>query len=143
MTLISDCDKGLAAADSILNHTKRSYCSQHIADNIQTTFSLAARKQFWKIAYARSELLYDNALDESQVLKPAAADYSATLPRNLYAVAFFTGARFEHYTSNIVESANALFLEERELPVLDMLHGILEKEMDRRSSRPERALNCL
>ena len=51
----------------------------------------------------------------------------AALPRNLYAVAFFTGARFGHYTSNNVEAANALFLEERELPVLDMLHNILEK----------------
>jgi zinc finger SWIM domain-containing protein 3 len=143
VTLISDRDKGLAAADSVLNLTRRAYCCQHIADNIQTKFGLAARKQFWKIAYARSELLYDNALDELRVLKPAAADYIAALPRNLYAVAFFTGARFEHYTSNIVEAANALFLEERELPVLDMLHGILEKEMDRRSSRQERALNCL
>ena len=87
------------------------------------------------------ELQYDNALDKLRVLKPAAADYIATLPYNLYAVAFFTGARFEHYTSNIVEAANALFLEERELSALDMLHGILEKEMDRRSSRQERDLN--
>ena len=92
------------------------------------------------IAYARSELLYDNALDGLRALKPASADYIAALPHNLYSVAFFTGARFEHYTSNIVEAANALFLEQRKLPVLDMLHGILEKEMDRRSSRQERAM---
>ena len=95
------------------------------------------------IAYARSELLYDNALDELPVLNQVAADYIATLPRKLYAIAFFTRARFEHYTSNIVEAATALFLEERELPALYMLHGILEEEMDRRFSRPERALNCL
>ena len=89
------------------------------------------------------ELLYDNALEKLRVLKPAAVGYIATLSCNLYAVAFFTGARFEHYTSIIIEAANTLFLEEREPPVLDMLHGILEKEMDRRSSRQERALNCL
>ena len=135
VTLISDRDKGLTAADSALNLIRRAYCCQHIADNIQTKFGLAARKQFWKIAYARLELLYDNALDKLRVFKPAAADYIATLPYNLYAVAFFTGARFEHYTSIIVEAANALFLEEHELPVLDMLYRILEKEMDRRSSR--------
>ena len=138
--MISDQDKGLAAANSVLNLTQRAYCCQNIADNIQTKFGLASRKQFWKIAYARLELLYDNSLDELRGLKPAAADYIATLPRNLYARAFFTGARFEHYTSNMVEAVNALFLEERGLPVLDMLHGILEKEMDRRSSRQERAL---
>ena len=40
----------------------------------------------------------------------------------------------------MVEAANALFLEERGLPVLDMLNGILEEEMDRKSSRQERAL---
>ena len=66
------------------------------------------------------------------------ADYIAAVPRSLYSVAFFTDARFEHYTSNVVKAANALFLEERELPVLDMLHGILEKEMDCRPSRQGR-----
>ena len=60
--------------------------------------------------------------------------------RNLHTVALFAGARFEHYSSNMVEAANALFLEERELPVPDILHGIPEKEMGRRSSRQERAL---
>ena len=81
------------------------------------------------------ELLYDNALNKLRALKPAAASYIATLPCNLYAVAFTTGARFDHYTSIIVEAANALFFEEHELPFLDMLLGILEEEMDRRSSR--------
>lgn len=140
VTLVSDRDKGLVAADSVLDQTHRAYCCQHIADNIQTSFGLAARKLFWKIAYARSELLFENALAELEELQPAAAEYVTALPRNLSATAFFTGARYGHCTSNIVEAANALFLEERELPVLKMLQGIWEKEMDRRSTRQDKVL---
>ncbi|KAF8245684.1 hypothetical protein K440DRAFT_529275, partial [Wilcoxina mikolae CBS 423.85] len=50
------------------------------------------------------------------------------------------GSRYGHLTSNIVEAANALFLDERELSVLSMLHGIWEKEQDRRARREEKAL---
>ena len=50
-----------------------------------------------------------------------------------------TGKRYGHDTSNIVESANAYFLEDRELPILQMLDSIWHKEMDKRYSRYERA----
>ena len=68
------------------------------------------------------------------------ANYHCCTTRNLHAVALFAEAIFEHYTSNMVEAANALFLEERELPAPDILHGIPKKEMGRRSSSQERAL---
>ena len=47
-----------------------------------------------------------------RALKPAATDHTAALPRSLNV---FTGARFEHYTSNIVEA----YPKERELTVLE------------------------
>lgn len=43
-----------------------------------------------------------------------------------------------HYgfrTSNIVESLNSLFLEEREMPIVDMLDTIWHRVMDRRFER--------
>jgi hypothetical protein len=140
VTLVSDSDKGLVAADSVLDQTHRAYCCQHIADNIQTSFGLATWKLFWKIAYAHSELLFENALAELQELQPAGADYVTALPQNLYATAFFPGARYGQCSSHLVEAANALFLEERTLPVLKMLQGIWEKEMDWKSTRQEKAL---
>ena len=66
----------------------------------------------------RSYVVYDNALHEPRAPKPAAAGHTAAPPRSLYAVAFFAGARVEHYTSSIVKAANALLLEEHELPAL-------------------------
>jgi hypothetical protein len=142
VTLISDRDKGLVAADRFFPRAKRAYCCQHIADNIQSQFGMEARGLFWAIAHARTEEAFHAAFQELEQRKPPAARYLAEIQRAHYATAFFPspGRRYGHLTSNIVESANALFLDERELPVLDMLDGIWRKEMHRRTSRLQRAI---
>ena len=55
-------------------------------------------------------------LNQSYDLKPTVAEYTGALPRSLYAAAFFTDTRFEHYTSDIVEVANVLFLVHNRAP---------------------------
>ena len=70
---------------------------------------------------------FNDALKELCDLKLSAAQYLAIYPA-LYSVSQFPGPRFGS-TSNIVESANAVYLKERELPVLDMICGIWHKEM--------------
>jgi hypothetical protein len=140
-TLISDRDKGIIAADSILADTRRAFCCQHIAENIKCRFGQEASQKFWKIAYARSEAAFTTAMQELELFKPQAARYVAELPRVQYATAFFPGRRYGHITSNIVEAANAIYLEERELPVLEMLNGIWHKEMDRRAKKLRNAMN--
>ena len=64
-------------------------------------------------------------------MKPSAAQYLQAIDPTLYSVSQFPGPYFAS-TSNIVESANATHLKERELPVLDMACGSCHKEMHRR-----------
>ncbi|RPA71512.1 hypothetical protein BJ508DRAFT_315543 [Ascobolus immersus RN42] len=45
------------------------------------------------------------------------------------------GRHYGFRTSNIVESLNSLFLEEREMPIVVMLDAILHRVMDRRFER--------
>jgi hypothetical protein len=48
---ISDREKGIfEGVSAIFPQGFPVHCNQHIADNIQTKFSLSARKHFWKIA---------------------------------------------------------------------------------------------
>jgi zinc finger SWIM domain-containing protein 3 len=78
-------------------------------------------------------------MQELRGLKEAAGKYLAAIAPALYAVCYFPGRRYGHLTSNVVESTNSTFREERELPMLDMLDSIYQKEMDRRYKRLEKA----
>jgi zinc finger SWIM domain-containing protein 3 len=78
-------------------------------------------------------------MQELRGLKNSAGQYVAAIAPALYAVSYFPGRRYGHLTSNVVESINSTFREERELPMLDMLNSIYHKEMDRRFKRLEKA----
>jgi hypothetical protein len=51
VTLITDRDKGLTAADDEFPNAIRAYCCQHIADNVKIKFGKHARDLFWKVAW--------------------------------------------------------------------------------------------
>lgn len=50
-----------------------------------------------------------------------AEQYLRGIGPSLWAYAHLPGPRFAHDTSNIVESSNSVVLEDRELPLLNML----------------------
>lgn len=98
VTLISDHDKCLMAANSIYDRSQRTHCCQHISDNIQRQFGMAARSLFWTVARARTEADYSRALAVMQQDKQRAAQYLAEIARRQYATAFFPARRFSHLT---------------------------------------------
>ncbi|KAI5785317.1 hypothetical protein FPQ18DRAFT_309244 [Pyronema domesticum] len=55
------------------------------------------------------------------------------------ALSFFRGSRFGKDTSNMAERSNARILSDRDLPVLDMLLAIWQREMDPRPEKYEAA----
>ena len=55
VTLMSDRDKGLAAASTELPETKRAHCIQHLAENVDKTFRKEARDLFPAIACSSTQ----------------------------------------------------------------------------------------
>ena len=48
---VSDREKGiLEAISTVFLEALAAHCCQHIADNVQSKYGLAARKAFWKVA---------------------------------------------------------------------------------------------
>jgi hypothetical protein len=130
LTILSDREQALCiVVDEPFPHGYRGYCAQHMAENVKTRYGLAARQAFWKIVKARSLPAYNSALGELNDVKPAAFTYVKAISPQLYAACSFPRPRFGCITSNIVESANALYLHERSLPVVEMITSIWHKEM--------------
>ena len=133
LTILSDREKGLSnAVDDLFPRAHRGFCAQHIAENVKSRYGgVASRQAFWKVAKARSIPAYNSALEELREISEGAFTYVKGIRPELYTRCMFPGPRFGCITSNIVESANALYLEERSLPVVEMISTIWHREMHR------------
>lgn len=137
MTLISDRDKGLLAADGILGSgVDRLICCFHLKCNFVRRYRRVERF-FWPIANAKTQLEHDLRFEELQHTNPAAATYLAGVDRALWVTCYFSGQNFGHKTSNVVESMNNLLKDERELSILDLLNEIWHLTMSQRFKRHE------
>ena len=126
MTLISDRDKGLLAADEIVfgDGINRIICCFHLKANLCKRYGGQLSSLFWSIANAESEREYHTEFAILQQQKPTAAQYLSTIPKHLWVTAFYRAPHYGHKTSNIVESMNNVFRANRELSILDLLNEI-------------------
>ena len=140
MTLISDRDKGLLAADAVMgNGVARAFCCFHLKENFCKRFTRGLEPYFWQIAHAKTSDSYEEAVSQLRELSVAAANYLTNINRALWVTAFFPGQSYGHKTSNIVESMNKVLKQERELPILDLLNEIWLYTMNQRAQRYQTA----
>src|ERR1700709_1443025 len=99
-------------------------CCQHIAENIRKKFGVQYKAPFWQIARAGSEYDSDNAVQALQRDAPQVEEYISSIGYKNFAFTHFPWPRFGHDTSNIVESTNSVRRDIRELPPLQLIHGI-------------------
>lgn len=142
MTLISDRDKGLLAADQVLGEgVNRLICCFHLKCNFVKRYR-GVEEHFWSIANARTETQYQALLAKLREINSAAADYLSGIDVSLW-VTCFSGPTYGHKTSNVVESMNSTLREERELSVLDLLNEIWHLTMTQRFKQYERSIELL
>jgi hypothetical protein len=141
MTLISDRDKGLLAADKLLGDTvHRLICCFHLKGNLCKRYGggggdHSVARFFWPIANSKTPAEFTTLMDELRASNPSAAAYLTAIDCSLWVTAFYRGEHFGHKTSNVVESVNNLLRDERELSILDMLNEIWHLTMHQRFER--------
>jgi len=123
-TFIGDQDKGLIAADMILDKAVRTYCCQHITENVKKDSGVGAKDLFWKLARSSHLPQFEEHMHTLATQKPKAAAYIEKIGLEPFSLAHFPSRGYTHNTSNIVEHMNSICLEEREQPGLIMLNGI-------------------
>ena len=81
---------------------------------------------FWQIAHTRTNRAFDIAVQALQRDAPKVEEYIASIGYENFAFTRFPLPRFDHNTSNIVESTNSAWHKIRELPPLQLLNGIYQ-----------------
>ena len=125
---VSDRAKGLEPAmRAELPRVCHTYCAQHLAENIMTTFHPGdeVRKLYWLAVKAPSKKRFDTCLERIAATKPKCKDvfeYLDKIPPHAWARHAIPLPRYVHSTSNIVESINSAWVPNiREAPVLQAL----------------------
>ena len=74
--LISDRDKGLLEADTVLGpEILRAICCKHLCVNFSAVYGRSLEAFFWKAARARTPTAFDGALERLAAVKPDATEY--------------------------------------------------------------------
>ena len=80
---------------------------------------------------------------ELRAINAEAANYLENIDSKLWATAFYAGPYCGHKTSNVVESTNKVFKQDRELSILDLLKTIWNYTMDKRFKRHQKSIGFL
>jgi hypothetical protein len=109
--------------------------------NVCKLTSRAVAPYFWSIAKALTVEEYHLNMNKLDTYNSKAYEYLKAIDPKLWVTAFYDGPHFGHKTSNVVESTNKVFKDQRELPVLELLNSIWNYVMDQRFARRMMALN--
>ena len=105
-------------------------CSECMQPWIRTTRILVFKLHSICFALVKSQL--QAGCVELEEVSPQAVNYLRNSGLELWATDRFPGKRYEHNTSNIVESLNNWILEARKLSIVDLLHSLRCKTMELR-----------
>jgi len=78
---------------------------------------------------------YHSEIARLELVNLGAADYLKSVDPTLWVTAFYAGPYYGHKTSNVVESTNKVFKDQRELPIPDLLDAIWHYTMNCRFKR--------
>lgn len=139
ITFISDRNNGLLEAVSrAFPLSAHSYCIHHLQGNIKKKirgncagFRKKIVKDFLSCAYAVSVDVFHKNIEALKKEGGAAiADFIDSLPPENWSCAYFPGKRYGDMASSVAESFNSWILEERHLPVMNMLDKLRVKIMN-------------
>lgn len=129
--VITDRQKGLIPAlKEVFPRTPHYFCIHHIGNNISEEFGQGSRKLFIAAVYATSEAAFKEAMKK---IKEQGAEglweYVDSIPPDKYA-RYAIDCRYGHYTSNLAETINSAWLNQRRLPILQGFQALWNYIMD-------------
>ena len=114
---------------------------QHIRENVKLNCSSEVARRFVSMAYADTAASYFDILRlVKEECDEKAHSYLTKLDPERFARFAVPVARYGHESSNTVESMNGQLCEQREKPILKLLEGIWDRQMQQKSRHSETAL---
>ncbi|KAJ1413815.1 Zinc finger, PMZ-type [Sesbania bispinosa] len=129
LTILSERKKGMVeAVETHFPSASHGFCLRYVSENFRDTFKNTKLVNiFWNAVYALTAAEFENKITEMIEISQDVISWFQHFPPYLWAVAYFDGVRYGHFTLGVTELLYNWALECHELPVVQMMEHIRQQ----------------
>lgn len=126
LTILSERQKGtVEAVETHFPSAFHGFCLRYVSENFRDTFKNTKLVNiFWNAVYALTTTEFENRVPEMLEIAPDVMRWLRLFPPHLWAVAYFKGVRYGHFTLGVTEILYNWALECHELPIVQAVEHI-------------------
>ncbi|WJX85655.1 hypothetical protein P8452_68073 [Trifolium repens] len=129
LTILSERQRGMAeAVETHFPSASHGFCLRYVSENFRDTFKNTKLVNiFWNAVYALTAAEFESKITEMIEVSQDVISWFQQFPPYLWAVAYFDGVRYGHFTLGVTELLYNWALECHELPVVQMMEYIRQQ----------------
>ncbi|KAI4310883.1 hypothetical protein MLD38_035829 [Melastoma candidum] len=129
LTILSKRHRGLVeAVETHFPSSFHGFCLRYVSENFRDTFKNTKLVNiFWSAVYALTVAEFESKISEMVEISQDVIPWFQSFPPQLWAVAYFEGVRYGHFTLGITEQLYSWAHECHELPIVQMMEHIRQQ----------------
>lgn len=126
LTILSERHSGIVeAVETHFPSASHGFCLRYISENFRDTFKNTKLVNiFWNAVYALTAVEFESKITEMIEISQDVIPWFKGFPPQLWAVAYFDGVRYGHFSLGVTELLYKWALECHELPIVQMMEHI-------------------
>lgn len=126
LTILSERQRGMVeAVETHFPSAFHGFCLRYVSENFRDTVKNSKLVNiFWNAVYALTPVEFDSKISEMVEISQEVIPWFQQFPPQLWAVAYFEGVRYGHFTLGLTELLYNWALEGHELPIVQMMEHI-------------------
>ncbi|TKY61311.1 zinc finger SWIM domain-containing protein 3 [Spatholobus suberectus] len=142
LTILSERQRGLVEAVEIhFPSASHGFCLRYVSENFRDTFKNTKLVNiFWNAVYALTAAEFESKITEMMEISQDVISWFQQFPPYLWAVAYFDGVRYGHFTLGVTELLYNWALECHELPVVQMMEHIRQQMVSWFNDRQDKGM---
>ncbi|KAK4792168.1 hypothetical protein SAY86_022603 [Trapa natans] len=126
LTILSERQRGMVeAVETHFPSACHGFCLRHVSEHFRDTFKNCKLVNiFWNAVHALTTIEFEAKISEMVEISQDVMQWFQHFPPQLWAMAYFEGARYGHFNLGITEILYQWALDCHELPILQMMEHI-------------------
>ncbi|KAK1384326.1 putative Short-chain dehydrogenase-reductase B [Heracleum sosnowskyi] len=126
LTILSERQRGMVeAVETHFPSAFHGFCLRYVSENFRDTFKNPKLVNiFWNAVYSLTPVEFESKISEMVDILQDVIPWFRQFPPQLWAVAYFEGVRYGHFTLGVTELLYNWALEGHELPIVQMMEHI-------------------
>lgn len=131
LTILSERQRGMVeAVETHFPSAFHGFCLRYVSENFRDTFKNPKLVNiFWNAVYSLTPIEFESKISEMVEILQDVIPWFRQFPPQLWAVAYFEGVRYGHFTLGVTELLYNWALEGHEIPIVQMMEHIRHQLM--------------